>query len=202
MIFADVETFGLDVEKDLVLEVGLRIMNLELTKEIASITIPIWSVRHSDRFSALRLDAKAGDEDAQFVVEMHRSNNLFNVASSSGISLAEAGRKIDAWITRNEVLASEPLCGSSVGYDRAVLKKYLPHIEKRFGYRDVNISSLKELCQATNPTMFAYMQPDVEATVDMTKPTHRVETCLDYSVAELKWYMDNFLYIPGGRFDS
>lgn len=196
MIFLDVETFGLDVERDLVIEVGIRIMNLSLTEEIASITLPIWTSRHSDRFAELLRDARKGDEGAAFVHDMHRGNNLLSYAAANGVSFFQAERKLSEFLDKHEVKASEPLCGSSVAYDRAVLKKYLPSIEKRFLHRNVDVSTLKELCQATVPTMFEHMQDDILEVVDCTKLEHRVETCLDYTIAELKWYMDNYLFIP------
>lgn len=202
IILLDTETFGLDVKKDLILEVGFRIMNLDLTETLASMSLAIWDSSHDDRYGELRRAVREGNKDAEFVAKMHKANGLFMHAAEKGVSLTEASRTITRWLDTHKVLLTEPLCGSSVGYDRAVLAEYLPEINKRFSHRIVDVSSLKELCQATNPTMFSHMQEDIEMELDSSKALHRVDTCLDATVAELRWYMDNFLFIPGGRFDS
>lgn len=201
-VFLDAETFGLDVKKDLVLEVGLRIMNLDLTEMIASISLPIWDSAHDARYGELRKAVREGSKDAEFVAKMHKTNGLFMEAAEKGLNLTEASRTISRWLDTHKVLHTEPLCGSSVGYDRSVLAEYLPEINKRFSHRVVDVSSIKEICQATSPEMFQHMQEDIELDLDLDKPKHRVDTCLDATVAELRWYMDNFLFIPGGRFDS
>ncbi len=187
-LFCDLETFGLDYDEDPILEMGFAIYDVNLSVvPIATFSSILWR----PEYGARREDKRETDS---FVEAMHTKSGLWadiKAGPESGEKdlwhpLAVEERAI-AWLENHDIGRDDPLVGSSIQFDRNMLAHQHPAIEKIFSYRNIDISSLKEVCRRINPALFEKLPKSREA--------HRVLDDCDDSREELKWYVDNFLYM-------
>lgn len=109
------------------------------------------------------------------VHEMHTGNGLWAEAEQPGPGLVDVEDELLAWLDQWDVKSRTlPMCGSSVHTDRQWLAQFLPHIEARFHYRNVDVSSVKELAKrwysdarpTTTPRAQHRAYPDLLDTID------------------------------------
>lgn len=128
-----------------------------------------------------------------FTREMHTRNGLLEAVSKEIArcdgqpSLREAEQKLLMWFHPHEQWKQVPLAGSSVSFDRAWLKAHMPLVEALFSYRNVDVSTVKELCKRWAPQLCA-MRPKGET------PAHRALADVFESVKELGFYRRQFLH--------
>lgn len=190
-IWIDIETFGLDAQRDPIIEVGVIVTNLKL-QPIGEFHCLFWSEMHEARYQRLLDHSRAGNllAEQQLILTMHSESGLWQDAREQWIESHDAEAALDAFLVSIAVDKTDPLCGSSVQFDRAMLAAQMPHIEEMFSYRNIDISSVRELCRRVNPEMYAGLDEDV-------KPTklHRALSDLDDTLRQAAWYFDNFLWI-------
>lgn len=190
MIWLDIETFGLRPGYDPVIEIGFVITDLDMivTDELQ---IAVWNRSREERYQELKRKVKTGaaSDSEAFIFDMHTKNGLFAFAREMGKVPGRAAETMISFLSRNKI-SSEPLCGSSVHFDRTHLDAGWPYLLENFSYRNIDISSLKELCMRFNPHMYSKMQDDVRLS-----KSHRVISDIEDSIEEFKWYRDNFLWI-------
>jgi len=87
---------------------------------------------------------------------------------------------VQEWVPQ----ASSPLCGNSVGQDRRFMVKYLPQFEAWFHYRNLDVSTLKELCRRWKPEL---------AKGFVKKADHTALGDIRESIEELKYYREHFI---------
>lgn len=177
-IWVDVETSGLDPEKDYLLEVGIVLTD----RWGGSIAEDSWL-----------LDTVLPKEVDPFVVEMHNKSGLWNDLTDSTATLTQieaTDRILDFLTIHNIRYSSLPMCGSSVHFDRSFLKKFLPEVEKHFHYRNIDISTLKLLCEDLNPELYAKLDSETQP----AKKHRAISDCYD-TINEYKFYWENFLFV-------
>jgi oligoribonuclease len=129
-------------------------------------------------------------EMGDFVTEMHTKSGLIDAVRQSTTSAAEAESKTLEFLKTHVAMeGSVPLCGNSIGTDRRFLQEYMPTLESFFHYRNVDVSTLKELARRWNPEVFDALAE--KAT------THRALDDIRESIAELVYYRET-LFSPGG----
>jgi len=188
MIWVDIETFGLDTHKDFITEVGFKITDLDLNT-IDDFQTCVWSTPEYDtRLAEMKLSKKD-----LYVYNMHVKSGLWGEARRIGAAPQVAEREICEWLEGHGVTkdTEEPLCGSSVHFDRGMLEVQMPLVFERFHYRIIDNSVLKGLCQAFNPRLYEQMPPH-------DRKTHRVLPDIEDSINEFRFYKDNFMF-EGGR---
>ena len=120
-------------------------------------------------------------EMGDFVTEMHTRSGLLPQISASSVSVREAEvatlEFLRSHITEARTI---PLCGNSIGTDRRFLEEYMPELEAFFHYRNVDVSTLKELAKR--------WRPDVVAANPEKTSTHRALDDIRESIAELAYY--------------
>ncbi len=116
-----------------------------------------------------------------FVTEMHTKSGLLPeiIASTTTVEEAQA-RTLDFLKQHIPDPGSVPLCGNSIGTDRRFLQEYMPELEAYFHYRNVDVSTIKELARRWNPAVLDAM-PEKET-------THRALDDIRESIAELVHY--------------
>ena len=169
---------GLDVEKDCLVEVAVVITNSDLELVDAGLDIVIKP----------RPDSLANMNE--FVTNMHTASGLIN-EFEDGMELAEAEQLILDYVKRfvpNERTA--PLAGNSIGTDRMFLNRYMPALDQHLHYRNVDVSSIKELSRRWYPRVYFQLpkkQGDHRALVDILE-----------SIQELRYYRKTvFVEQPG-----
>lgn len=184
--WVDIETFGLDPTTDPIIEFGFRVTNLEL-EELASFSWMIWSGFHDARLSEIEAEAERGNENAQYILNIHTKNGLLENAKANGLRPEEVEMRVVDWFESHPPLLDLPMCGSSVHFDRRHLKYQMPKIDELFHYRIIDTSTIKELCRRFAPEVFTEVPDKTEQ--------HRVDPDLYETVEEFRYYRDNFLRV-------
>lgn len=197
----DIETTGLDRTKNIILEVGIILLNRDL-EEIAvfeEVVADRNSVGHLDWLEGLAMEEPnyRGQEPwkgAKYVHEMHQNNGLANyirarVASDECTTLGEISNKAADWLRSYNVgrnLNSLPMCGSTVHFDRGFIETQMPQLNEQFHYRNIDVSTLKGLVD-----LYRNDIATIRNVALLPARTHRaLSDCRD-SVAELKFYLEH-----------
>ena len=158
---------GLDPDRDRIIEIATIITDagLNIIEEG-----PVLAVKQSE--SVLNLM----DEWNQRV---HKGSGLVARVQSSNVSTAEAEQATLEFVERHIVEGRSPLCGNSICQDRRFLYRYMPKLSAYFHYRNVDVSTIKELV--------ARWSPDIVAGFEK-KAAHRALDDIRESIEELQYY--------------
>ena len=126
LIWLDVETTGLDPEKDALLEIAAVQTDWNLTQ----VGEPFEAV--------LRFDGPV----SEFIADMHGSNGLLETCEFHGVTLERCCSDLMSWLGKIE--GKRILAGASVHFDRAFLKKNMPEAEEMFYHRHFDVSTLRQ----------------------------------------------------------
>ena len=175
LIWVDLEMSGLDPESDRILEVAMVItdQNLEIVAEG-----PVLVVHQSDAL----LDGMDSWNKAT-----HARTGLVDRVKAS--TAAEQAVEKDMLIFLKQYLAAgaSPMCGNSVCQDRRFLARYMPALQAYFHYRNLDVSTLKELAKRWKPQIMAGFQKQGK---------HEALADIYESIGELKYYREHFLSLP------
>ena len=169
LIWMDLEMTGLEPHRHVIVEIATVITDDNLNVVASG---PDIVVHASDGELA---------EMGEFVTAMHTTSGLLDQIRSSTVSRTEAEASTLNFLRSSGIEpGSIPLCGNSIGTDRRFLQEYMPDLEKFFHYRNVDVSTIKELAQRWQPTAMIH-RPD-KATA------HRALDDVMESIAELSYY--------------
>ncbi len=133
LVWIDCEMTGLDLAVDELVEIAVVITDFEL-----NVLDPGFSI-------VIKPDDSALANMGEFVTEMHRSSGLLDEIPH-GVSLADAEFQALEYIQRFAPLEGKaPLAGNTIGTDRMFLAKYMPRVDRWLHYRNIDVSSIKEL---------------------------------------------------------
>jgi len=183
LVWIDCEMTGLDLSVDELVEIAVVITDFELR-----ILDPGFQIVISPSDAAL---ANMGD----FVTEMHKTSGLIEEIPH-GVSLADAEAQTLAYIKQFVPLERKaPLAGNTIGTDRMFLAKYMPQIDQWLHYRNVDVSSVKELSRRWYPRVF-FQAPAKNG-------GHRALADILESIRELQYYREAvFVDEPGPSSDE
>jgi oligoribonuclease len=172
LIWVDMEMSGLDPEIEKVLEVAIVVTDTHLNTVAEG---PVVVVHQP----AAVLDAM----DA-WNKSTHAKSGLIERVKASTLTEADADGKLVEFLQQHVPAGVSPLCGNSVHQDRRFMVKYLPKFEAHFHYRNLDVSTLKELMRRWKPELAA----------GMTKHgRHEALADIYESIDELKYYREHFL---------
>jgi len=170
---------GLDVERDVIVEVATLITDDEL--QVVAEGPDLVVATTSEQLAAM------GD----FVREMHTKSGLLSAIEASTISLDEAANATLEFIRAHVPQPhSVPLAGNSIGTDRRFLAAQMPAVEDYLHYRSVDVSTLKELVRR--------WFPEVAAAAPVKAGGHRAMDDIKESLAELAYYRRTVFLPTGG----
>lgn len=142
LVWIDCEMTGLDVSTDQLVEVAVVITDFDL-----AILDPGFDI-------VIKPDQTALDNMGEFVRDMHASSGLLE-AVPDGVSLDEAQDAVLDYIRRFVPVPQQaPLAGNTIGTDRAFLARYMPRVDAHLHYRNVDVSSIKELVRRWLPRIY------------------------------------------------
>nr|WP_294694752.1 oligoribonuclease [uncultured Friedmanniella sp.] len=181
MVWADCEMTGLDLAGDALIEVAALVTDGELNVLGEGVDVVI---RPSDE--AL---AQMGD----FVRTMHATSGLLDQLAG-GVTMAEAEERVLAYVREFVPEPRKaPLAGNTIGTDRAFLARDMPTFESYVHYRNIDVSSIKELARRWFPRAY-YSSPAKSG-------NHRALADVRESIEELRYYRDA-VFVPRPGPDS
>ena len=172
LVWLDCEMTGLDPERDRIIEIAVVVTGPNLEPRIEG---PVIAVHQTDAQLDLMDAWNRGT---------HGKSGLTDRVRASTISEAEAERQVLEFISQYVPKQSTPMCGNSIGQDRRFLVKYMPTLEAWFHYRNVDVSTLKELARRWRPEVYASFKK---------KQLHTALADVHESIDELAHYREHFL---------
>ena len=140
LIWIDLEMTGLDPAGDRILEVAVVVTDPQVTVRVEG---PVFAVHQSDA----RLDAMDAWNKGT-----HGRSGLIERVRASTIDEAAAEAATIEFLRRYVPAGKSPMCGNSVCQDRRFLALYMPRLEAFFHYRNLDVSTLKELARRWKPS--------------------------------------------------
>ena len=174
LIWIDMEMTGLQPDSDRVIEIALLVTDPQLN---VVATGPVLVVHQPDEV----LDAMDSWNKST-----HAKTGLIERVRASRMSEAEAERQALEFLTPLVPASSSPMCGNSICQDRRFLARWMPRLEAHFHYRNLDVSTLKELVRRWKPEIgkgFA-KEGKHEALADILE-----------SIEELKFYRKSVMTI-------
>ncbi|MDR2997435.1 MAG: oligoribonuclease [Microbacterium sp.] len=183
LVWIDCEMTGLDLAVDELVEIAVVVTDFTLRPLDPGFSIVI---KPSDA---------ALEHMNDFVTEMHRTSGLIDEIPQ-GVPLAEATAQTLAYIRRFVPQERKaPLAGNTIGTDRMFLAKYMPELDQYLHYRNVDVSSIKELSRRWYPRVF-FNAPSKDG-------GHRALADILESIRELQYYREAvFVDEPGPSTDE
>jgi len=172
LIWIDMEMSGLNPDTDKVLELAIIVTDSQLNTVAES---PVLVVHQPDSVLDVMDDWNKST---------HAKSGLVGKVKASTLSEAQAEAQMIAFLAQHVPTGISPMCGNSVHQDRRFMVKYLPAFEAYFHYRNLDVSTLKELMRRWKPELAA----------GMTKHgRHEALADVYESIDELKYYREHFL---------
>lgn len=169
LVWIDLEMTGLDPEGDSILEIAAIVTDGQLEQTVEGPELII----HADEASLLRM--------APIVAEMHEASGLTEAVRASTLTVREAEQKVLQFVAAHvPEKASAPLAGNSVHADRAFLRRHMPELESWLHYRNVDVSTTKELARRWYPSVLDDAPEKGGA--------HRALADIRESIEELRYY--------------
>lgn len=178
LVWIDCEMTGLDINNDELVEIAVVVTDFDLNILDPGLDIVI------------KPDASALENMGDFVRNMHTSSGLIEEIPH-GVSVAEAEYQVLEYVLRFVPEDQRaPLAGNSIGTDRAFLARYMPRLDKQLHYRNVDVSSIKELAHRWFPRAY-FNAPAKDG-------GHRALADILESIRELAYYRQSvFVADPG-----
>ena len=172
LIWIDMEMTGLRPESDRIIEVALVVTDGALT---AVAEAPVLVV-YQDDVTLAGMDS--------WNQATHARSGLIERVKTSRLDEAEVEQRMLAFLREYVPPRASPMCGSSICQDRRFLARWMPALEDYFHYRNLDVSTLKELCRRWKPDLAKgwVKQGKHEALADIYE-----------SIDELRYYRDNFI---------
>jgi oligoribonuclease len=175
LVWMDMEMTGLDPESCFILEVGVLVTTPELESLSEGLCLPI--AQPEDVLESMD----------PWCMRQHRRSGLLERVRTSGVTLHEAEEGLLRFLRRFCRKRKSPLCGNSICQDRRFLIKYMPRVDDYLHYRNIDVSSIKELVRRWYPRELHYTKK---------RRTHRALDDIHESIAELKYYWEQFFTFP------
>ena len=172
LIWIDLEMTGLDPDNDLIIEIATIITdkNLNIIAEG-----PVLAINQSN-------DALEAMDD--WNQKHHGQSGLIERVKKSTTNDAEAERQTIEFIAQWVAKDQSPICGNSICQDRRFLYRYMPKLEDYFHYRNLDVSTLKELASR--------WAPEIQKGFDK-KSSHKALDDIIESIEEMRYYREHFI---------
>lgn len=174
LIWIDMEMSGLSPENDRIIEVALVVtdahLNVVAEAPVLVVFQPKTVIDAMDRWNT----------------STHTKSGLIEKVRSSTLVEAEVEAAMIAFLQEHVTPGISPMCGNSICQDRRFLGKWMPQLEAYFHYRNLDVSTLKELAKRWKPEVLAGL---------VKQSRHEALSDIYDSIAELKHYREYFIRI-------
>ena len=175
LIWLDCEMTGLDPELDRLIEIAVIVTGPTLEPRIEG---PVLVIHQSDA----QLDKMDNWNKGT-----HGRSGLIDKVKASTVTEAQAEQQILEFLAKYAPKNSTPMCGNSISQDRRFLVRYMPKLEAFFHYRNLDVSSLKELAKRWHPEVYSSFRKQQK---------HTALADVHESIDELAHYRERFLKLP------
>lgn len=174
LVWLDCEMTGLNPEVERIIEIAVVITDAQLTVRVEG---PVLVVHQSDEL--------LGKMDA-WNRGTHGRSGLIDKVKASTTTEAEAEHELIHFLKKYIPKGKVPLCGNSIGQDRRFMARYMPKLEAYFHYRNVDVSTFKELAKRWKPTAYSSFKKAQK---------HTALADVHESIDELLHYRQHFLAV-------
>ncbi|GLS83316.1 oligoribonuclease [Paraferrimonas haliotis] len=174
LIWVDLEMTGLDPKVDRIIEIATIVTDKELNLVAEG---PVLAIHQSDQQLALMDDWNQ---------KHHGQSGLIERVKQSQITEADAIAQTIEFLRLHVPPGKSPMCGNSIGQDRRFLNAYMPELENYFHYRNLDVSSIKEVTRRWAPQVLKNFSK---------KNTHQALDDIRESVQELRFYREHVFKI-------
>ena len=172
LIWIDLEMTGLNTETDRIIEIATVITDKHLNELGQG---PVFAIHQPEHV------LNAMDDWNR---KQHGGSGLSARVRASTVTVAEAEQRTIEFVSRFVGPGKSPMCGNSICQDRRFLARAMPKLERYFHYRNLDVSTLKELARRWAPSVFDGMKKS---------STHLALDDIRESIEELKYYRMRFL---------
>ncbi len=174
LVWIDMEMTGLDPETDKVLEIATIVTDANLNILAEG---PVIAIHQSDNIL---------DNMDEWCVETHGKSGLTARCRASEFNELQAVEQTIAFLSNYVEVGKSPLCGNTIGQDRRFMVKHMPQLEGYFHYRNIDVSTIKELVRRWKPELLEGFTK---------KGTHLALDDIRESIAELVYYRQHVFCI-------
>lgn len=174
LVWVDMEMTGLDPDRDRVIEIAAIVTDPNLNVLAEG---PVFVIHQPDEV----LDGMDAWNKGT-----HGRSGLIDRVKASNITEEQASAEMVAFLKQFVPAGKSPMCGNSICQDRRFMARHMPTLEAFFHYRNVDVSTLKELCRRWRPELIAGFKK------------HQLHTALAdirESVEELRYYRQHFINV-------
>jgi len=176
LIWIDLEMTGLDPDKERIIEISTIVTDKDL------------NILAEGPMMAVSQPQSILDAMDEWCTTHHGQSGLTQRVISSQISDAQAQAETIAFLQKWVPKGKSPMCGNSIGQDRRFLVRYMPELHDYFHYRNLDVSSLKELAVRWKPQIMAgFKKQNKHLALDDIKE----------SIEELAYYREHFINLEG-----
>ena len=172
LVWVDMEMTGLDPDTDRIIEIAVIVTDAQLNVVAEG---PVFAIHQSDA-TLDKMDA--------WNKGTHGKSGLIDRVKASTVDEAQAEEQLIAFLKQYVPANKSPMCGNSICQDRRFMARGMPKLEAFFHYRNLDVSTLKELCRRWKPELASGFKKHQKHTAlaDITE-----------SIEELKYYREHFI---------
>src|SRR5690554_7446639 len=174
LVWLDMEMTGLDPTKERIIEVAVVVTEPDLSVVAEG---PVLVVHQPE----ILLEAMDNWNKST-----HGKSGLIDKVRASTLTEAQAEERMLEFLAQHVPAGKSPMCGNTIGQDRRFMVKYMPRLEAFFHYRNLDVSTLKELALR--------WKPEVDRSF-VKQARHEALADIYESIAELKHYREHFLRV-------
>ncbi|WP_295996403.1 oligoribonuclease [Rugamonas sp.] len=172
LVWVDMEMTGLEPDTDRIIEVAVVVTDMHLNVLAEG---PVFAIHQSDE-TLDKMDA--------WNKGTHGRSGLIERVKASTVTEAEAEEALIAFMKLWVPKGKTPMCGNTIGQDRRFMVRYMPKLEAVFHYRNIDVSTLKELCKRWKPEIVGGFKKHQK---------HTAMADIVESIEELKYYREHFI---------
>jgi len=174
LVWVDMEMSGLDPEANRILEVAVVVTDGQLNVVAQG---PVVVIHQTDEHMATMDAWNQGT---------HGRSGLTEKVKQSTLTEAQGEAQILEFLKTLVPAGKSPLCGNTIHQDRRFMARYMPTLEAYFHYRNLDVSTIKELCRRWRPEVYKGFEK---------KGAHTALADILESIEELRYYRDHFLSV-------
>jgi oligoribonuclease len=172
LVWLDCEMTGLDPEKERIIEIAVVVTGPQLTPRIEG---PVLAIHQCDTLL---------EQMDKWNKGTHGRSGLIDKVKASTVNEEDAQAQLLAFLAKYVPKGKAPMCGNTIGQDRRFLVKYMPRLETFFHYRNVDVSTFKELAKRWRPEVYSAFKK---------RQSHTALADVHESIDELQHYREHFL---------